>query len=204
MCSLVALASWPSRGRSSAGAAASDLQQRRHEAALPRQIFVAEGAEVGLRAGAGEILLELLAERFEGSDRIRHPPQACADLAGAGVGVGGGLRQLRERGRARDGEIGELLAVDRIAGGLQARDQLAVGDPVLARGGVDAHHPEPAEIALLAAPADERVLERGVDRLFRGAIELALGLVEPFRPGEQLLPLRAPDVSSFYSRHRVL
>ena len=73
MCSLAALASCPSRGRSSAGAAPSDLQQRRDEPALPRQVFVAEGAEVGLRAGAGEILLELLAERFEGSDRIRHP-----------------------------------------------------------------------------------------------------------------------------------
>ena len=49
------------------------FEQRRDEPALPRQVFVAEGAEVGLRAGAGEILLELLAEGFEGSDRIRHP-----------------------------------------------------------------------------------------------------------------------------------
>ncbi len=55
------------------GRRAEGFEQRRDEAALPRQVLVAEGAEVGLRAGAGEILLELLAERFEGSDRIRHP-----------------------------------------------------------------------------------------------------------------------------------
>src|SRR5207245_9126298 len=68
----------------------------------------------------------------------------------------------------------------------QARDELAVREAVGARGGVDAHHPEPAEIPLLAPAADERILQRRIDRLFRRSIELALGLVEPFRAREQL------------------
>ena len=108
---------------------------------------------------------------------------------------------LRERGRRRDRELRQALAIERVARRLQPGHELAVGEPVLARGGVDAHHPQAAEVALLAAAADERVLERGVDRLFRGAIELALGLVEPFGPAEQLLALRAPYISTFYSRH---
>src|SRR5207245_6194623 len=61
-------------------------------------------------------------------------------------------------------------------------------DLVLARGGVDADDPQAAEVTLLAAPAHERVLERGVDRLFRGAIQLALVGVVTLRQAQQLLP----------------
>ena len=77
------------------------------------------------------------------------------------------IKALRDETGFSLGEIGQLLAIDRVARRLQTGDQLTVGNTVLASGGVDPHHPEPPEIALLAAPADERVLERGVDRLFR-------------------------------------
>src|SRR4051812_1616072 len=120
------------------------------------------------------------------------------------LGVERGLRELAERGRGRDGQLGQALAIERDAGGLQAGHELAVVEAVLARGGVDALDPERAEIALLAAAADEGVLQRGIDRLFRGAIELALGLVKPFGPAQQLLALGAPDVSTFNSRHYLL
>src|SRR5262249_735839 len=81
-------------------------------------------------------------------------------------------------------------------------DELAVAQSVLARGGVDAHDPQPAEIALLAAAADKRVLERGVDRFFGGAIELALVGVVALRQAQELLALGAPDRSPFYARHQ--
>jgi hypothetical protein len=68
---------------------------------------------------------------------------------------------------------------------------------VLARRGVEPDDPQAAEVALLAAAADEGVLERGIDRFLRGAIQLALGLIEALGAREQLLPLRAPDISSF-------
>src|SRR5262245_30752647 len=115
--------------------------------------------------------------------------------------VRGRLRELRERGRRRGGQLRQALAIQRAAGRLQARHELAVRQPVLARRGVDALDPERAEIALLAAASDERVLQRGVDRLFRRAIELALGLIEPFGPAQQLLALGTADVSTFDSRH---
>src|SRR5436190_11044441 len=119
-------------------------------------------------------------------------------LRASGLGL---ARELGKSGRARDGDLGQALAVERDAGRLQALDELSVRQAVLARGGVDADDPQAAEVALLAPAADERVLQRGVDRLFRGAIELALGLIEPFRAAEQLLALRAADVSTFHSRH---
>src|SRR5204863_7199149 len=84
---------------------------------------------------------------------------------------------------------------------LQAGDPLAVGQAMLARRGVDAHDPQPPEIALLAAPADERIFQRGVDRFFRGTIQLALVGVVPFRKAKQLLTLGPPNCSSFDPRH---
>src|SRR5439155_5808070 len=103
-----------------------------------------------------------------------------------------------------DGELRQALAIERDAGVLQAAHQLPVGQPVLARGRVDADDPQRPEVALLAAAADERVLERRVDRLFRGAIELALVGIVSLRQPEQLLALGAANCSSFYSRHRLL
>src|SRR5207302_4496723 len=95
----------------------------------------------------------------------------------------------------------QALAIQRNACVLEAADELSVREAVLPRGGVDADDPQPAEVALLAAASDERVLERGVDRLFRGAIELALVGVIALREREQLLALRPPDCSSFYTGH---
>src|SRR5207237_328118 len=84
-------------------------------------------------------------------------------------GALGLLGDRRKGGGAAHGEFGKALPIERDTGVLQPVDQLSVREPVLARGGVDADDPQPAEIALLAAAADERVFQRGVDRLFRGA-----------------------------------
>src|SRR5581483_9532006 len=66
---------------------------------------------------------------------------------------------------------------------------------------VDPHDPQAAEVALLAAAADERVLQRGVDRFLRGAIQLALVGVVALREPKQFLPLGATDGSSFDAGH---
>src|SRR5579862_8824363 len=119
----------------------------------------------------------------------------------------GCLRLLRELGKRRwtgDGELGEVLAVERYAGGLEAAHQLAVREAVLPRGGVDADDPQTAEVALLAAAADERVLQRGIDRLFRGPIQLALVGVIALGEPQKLFALRPPDCSSFNSWHSSL
>src|SRR5262245_30494633 len=114
--------------------------------------------------------------------------------------LGGALRLLGERGergRTRRRELREALAVEGHPGDLQPVDQLTVGQSLLSCGGVDADDPESPEITLLVPPADERVLECGVDRFFRGAIKLALVRVVTLRKTEELLPLGAPNRPSF-------
>src|SRR5262245_38557657 len=84
------------------------------------------------------------------------------------------LGEVRKRGRARRRELGQTLAIELHTGVLQTVDQLTVRQAVLARGGVDSDHPQSSEISFLAPPAHERILQRGIDRLFRCAIQLAL------------------------------
>src|SRR5262245_42482209 len=104
-------------------------------------------------------------------------------------------------GRARHRELRKTLAVERDAGVLEPVDHLPVGESVLARRRIDAHDPQPPEIALLATPPDERVLQRSIDRFLSGAIQLALVGVIALRQAQQLLPLRPTDCSSLYTRH---
>ena len=107
------------------------------------------------------------------------------------------LGERRKRRGARDGDLRQTLPVERHAGVLEAVDELPIRQAVLACGGVDADDPQPAEIALLAATADERVLERRVDRFLGGTIQLALvGEISLGQP-EQLLALRSSNRSSF-------
>src|ERR1700733_1893232 len=56
------------------------------------------------------------------------------------------------------GDVREDLAVELHPGQLEAMHELRVGHVVLARGGVDARDPEPAEVALAVAPVPVAVL----------------------------------------------
>src|SRR5690606_35082657 len=95
----------------------------------------------------------------------------------------------------------QVLAVDLDAGLVQAVDQLAVGEPVLARGGVDARDPQAAEIALallaVAIGVDPGALDRLASDLeqtvARAGVALRL-LQDPVVPA----PLRD---ASLHSRH---
>src|SRR5215207_9504313 len=84
----------------------------------------------------------------------RFASSTASGLGGGTRGGTGGLRLLgehRERLRLAGGEVGEHLPVERHASDLEALDEGAVRQAVLARGGVDADDPQPAEVALLAA-----------------------------------------------------
>src|SRR5688572_33182598 len=79
----------------------------------------------------------------------------------------GGFGFLGELGKCRrfaGGEFGEALAIELDARVLQAEHELAVGESVLARGGVDAHDPQAAIVALLPLAPDVRIDARSEER----------------------------------------
>src|SRR5436309_2725441 len=82
--------------------------------------------------------------------------------------------QRGERAGVADGDVGQHLAVDSRAGGLESGHQLRIRDAVQARGGVDAGDPEPAEIALAILAAGEGRVERLVHRLLGDAVTARL------------------------------
>src|SRR5262249_4521338 len=84
-------------------------------------------------------------------------------LKGRSARAGGLANQCLEGLGLSDSKIGQDFAVDRDAGALEAADKSAVGQPVLAHGGVDALNPQGAEIPLLQLAADIGVLHRTVD-----------------------------------------
>src|SRR5690348_8787934 len=92
-------------------------------------------------------------------------PRCCG--AGAMLCEGGlGLGDQRPKAvRISDGEIGEDLAVDDDARLLDAVHQLRVGHALLARAGIDALDPQPAELALLRAAVAIGVAQRLLDAL---------------------------------------
>src|SRR5688572_2057875 len=147
------------------------------------------------------------ASRTRNSARSRSMVDRSVRGSGIRLGRKRGLglrRYLGECCGLRGGHVRQHLAVERVAGRLEAPYQLRVGDAVLARRRVDADDPQPPEIALLVLAADVSVLRRGVDRFLRCAIQLALGLIKALGTRQQLLPLGPAYCSSFDSRHDVL
>src|SRR6266568_2292960 len=82
--------------------------------------------------------------------------------------------QRGERAGVANGDVGQHLAVDRRAGGLESGHQLRIRDAVQARRGVDAGDPEPAEITLAILASGEGRVERLVHRLLGDAVTARL------------------------------
>src|SRR4051812_35669260 len=84
------------------------------------------------------------------------------------------LGQLGKSCRVLHRDVGQNLAIELDAGLLQPTDEAAVADAVLVGGGVDAHDPQRAVLALLLLAAGVGELEGALDRLFCGAVEFGL------------------------------
>src|SRR4051794_17466245 len=114
-----------------------------------------------------------------------------------GVGEGG------EGGGIADGDVSQDFPVDERTGGLEAGDQLRIGDSVQAGGGIDAGDPQRAEITFAIFAAGERGVQALLDLLLRDPVTARLH--SPVALGE-LQDLRAAVLSfwtSFDSRHLV-
>ena len=107
----------------------------------------------------------------------------------------GALDEGGEGGGVADGDVGQDLAVDQRAGGLQAGDELRIGHPVQAGGGVDAGDPELAEITFAIFAAGECSVQALLDLLLRDAVTARLH--SPVALGE-LQDLDAAVLSLWY------
>src|SRR5687768_7876119 len=113
----------------------------------------------------------------------------------------GFLGELAKRRRFAGGEVGEALAIELDARILQAEHELAVGESVLSRGGVDAHDPQAAIVALLPFAPDVRIDARFLGRLFHELVQLALVLEVPLGELGELLPLLTAYDAAFDAWH---
>src|SRR5882757_9507097 len=109
--------------------------------------------------------------------------------------------ELREAGGVLYGHIGQDFAVEGNSRGLQAMDQVAIGDAVLAGSGADALNPQPAILTLLHAAVAKCVAIRAIGCFLRGLVELALGEEKALGPLEVLLTPGPAFSAAFYAWH---
>src|SRR5690606_7498803 len=107
----------------------------------------------------------------------------------------------RECLRLVDREIRQHLAVDLDAGLVEAVDEAAIGQAVLADSGVDALDPERAEIALAILAVAIGILQRLLDSLLGDADGVLAAAVETLGLGENLLVLGVGGNASLYACH---
>src|SRR5690625_1325656 len=115
-----------------------------------------------------------------------------------------GLRFFGDGAKRLDvvhGQVGQHTTINLDAGLVQAVDQAAVAQVELARGRVDAHDPQAAELALLLLAADVGVLVGLDDRLLGDAINLAAGVVITLRAADDFLVTTACVNATFDSCH---
>src|SRR5579862_6140457 len=112
--------------------------------------------------------------------------------------------QLREGMLILHSHFRQHLAIDRDRECVESVNKLAVGDAIGAGGGADAKDPEPAEIALLAAPVAKSVTARFIRRFLHGAVEFAFCEEKTFGDLGKLFAVGAAHSSALDSRHGFL
>src|SRR5436305_8066724 len=123
---------------------------------------------------------------------------------GGALGLDRRLRQLRQAGEPRgvgDGHVGQHLAVEQRAGGVEAGDQAAVVEPVETGGGVDADDPQAAQLPLLLPPVAVGVDARLVHGLLGDAVGVRLGSPEAAGELEDLLAFLQALVAALDTSH---
>src|SRR5258708_124162 len=116
----------------------------------------------------------------------------------------GGFRRRHERSERRGilhGDIREYFAVERDARSLEAVNQLAVRQAVLAGGSAHALNPQAAILALLDAAGALGIAIGAIGRFLCGLVELALGEGKSFFPLEVLLAPCPALGAAFYACH---
>nr|CAI0340404.1 hypothetical protein SHINE37_44273 [Rhizobiaceae bacterium] len=113
----------------------------------------------------------------------------------------GGCDERAERCGLMDRHVGQNLAVDFDAGLVEAVDEAAIGQAVLADGSVDALDPERAEIALVDLAVAVGELLGTINRGLGGADGVLAAAVEALGCLQRLLVLGVGGYAAFYTCH---
>src|SRR4051794_37735063 len=105
-------------------------------------------------------------------------------LASGSRRLPGAFRKTSEGLGVADGDVGEHLAVELDLGELQTVHELAVGEALLARRGVDALDPQAAELALAVLAVAVGVRARLEELLLRALVARVLLAPVPLGPLE--------------------
>src|SRR5215469_1185779 len=119
-------------------------------------------------------------------------------LGREGLGLFG---ELRKAGGLAHGHVRQDLAVEGNSRGLQAMNELAIGEAVLPGGRADALNPQAAVLPLLVAAVALGVTVCAIRGFLRRLIELALGEEEALSPLEILLAPCPALGAAFYAWH---
>jgi len=109
-----------------------------------------------------------------------------------------------EGGKARgvvSGNVGEDLAIEAIAGELEAVDEGRVAHAIVAAGSVDADDPEGAVLTLLLFTTGVGELESALDGFLSSLVELGLGEEVTTRALEDLFAAIVAFCTPFYTGH---
>jgi hypothetical protein len=117
-------------------------------------------------------MIENLAKREKGAKNAPFSLEVGPLGSGLGQGSLGLFDQGCEAGSIVDGDVGQDFAVKLDAGFFEAIDELRVADAILLGGGIDAHDPERAELALFLAAARVSEFESALNGLLGGLVKL--------------------------------
>ena len=150
------------------GVQARQLAHESGQASLAAEVGDADGLKVLKRQG----LVEARGALPDQALKLGNERGSVCHLIHLGFGQ---LRQLLEAVLFLDGHVGQDLAVELHAGQAQAAHEHAVGQAVLASGGVDADDPELAHLALALLAVAEGVHQGAFGDLAGGFVQLAAG-----------------------------
>ena len=178
--------------------------RERSEPDAPRPLRVSLSASaVPGRVPRTRVPLDAQAERAEavGTPGLLAAAALSRRLLRLLDGGGSLIGQRLETGGVRDGEIGQNLAVDVDPGLVETVDKSAVGQAVLAHGGIDALDPEGAEGALLTLAVAILILQRLLDGLLGDADRVLAAAIVALGGLQNFLVLGMGGNAALYACH---
>jgi hypothetical protein len=113
----------------------------------------------------------------------------------------GSFHQRQKAWGIVDRNVGQHFTIEADSSSLQSADELAVRNVRRPAGGVNAHNPKRAEIALLETPSDISIAQCLFHCFLRSSIQLRFREEETLGAAKGFVAIISPVGTSFYSGH---